>query len=236
MNRAAFFTAIRKLMGRISPVQLAVIEAILEATSQLCPEHRAYILATGWGEAKLTPQRENMSYSARRIREVWPGRPEAQRFARQPRALANAVYGGRLGNRSGSDDGWIYRGGGIDQLTGRENYRKLGIEDRPEAILSPQLAAQSLVQGMVSGRYTGRKLADFGTGKAFDAHAARAILNADVAANGTRYATYWRGFLGALSLAEAEPPIRPDVAKTEEGSKAGDGLSGLIYRIWEMFR
>lgn len=236
MNRAAFFTACRKLMGRISPVQLEVIEAILAATTQLCPEHRAYILATGWGEAKLTPQRENMSYSARRIREVWPGRPEAVRFARQPRPLANAVYGGRLGNRPGSEDGWIYRGGGIDQLTGRENYRKLGIEDRPEAILAPQLAATSLVHGMVTGRYTGRKLADFGIGKAFDAHAARAILNGDTAANGALYATHWRGFLDALRLAEAEPPTRPDVTHSEGGPKAGGGISRLIQRIWEMFR
>lgn len=28
-------------------------------------------------------------------------------------ALANSVYGGRLGNKVGTNDGWLYRGGAI---------------------------------------------------------------------------------------------------------------------------
>ncbi len=77
----------------------------------------------------LTIVRENGNYSAERIRQVWPTRPEAVKFARNPRGLFNAVYGARMGNqRNGTadDDGWNYRGGGFLQSTGRDNYETIG--------------------------------------------------------------------------------------------------------------
>jgi putative chitinase len=44
-----------------------------------------------------------------------------------PEAVANRVYGGRNGNGDeASGDGWTYRGSGHKQLTGRENYDKIG--------------------------------------------------------------------------------------------------------------
>ena len=212
MNNAAFFNAIRPLMGKVSPVQVQVAEAIIDRARGLSAEHLAYIFATAWGEARLTPKRENMNYTAKRIREVWPSRPEAVQFAGKPRELANSVYGGRLGNRVGTDDGWNYRGGGVDQLTGRDNYRKVGIENTPEKILEPEFAAASIVHGMTTGRYTGKKLADYGDGPAFKATSARAIVNGDVKLNGAKYAGYWVTFRDALQYAGwgTTPPVRPD--------------------------
>ena len=68
---------------------------------------------------------ENLSYSAERLTKVWPRRfptiAAAQPFARNPEALANKTYGGRMGNNN-PGDGWKFRGRGIKMLTGRDNY------------------------------------------------------------------------------------------------------------------
>lgn len=70
---------------------------------------------------------ENMNYRAETLMKVWPSRfpnlAAAQPFARNPEALANKVYGGRMGNNQ-PGDGWRFRGGGFIGLTGREVYTK----------------------------------------------------------------------------------------------------------------
>lgn len=72
---------------------------------------------------------ENLNYSAARLTQVWlkrfPTIASAEPYAHNPRALANKVYNGRMGNRTGSDDGWLFRGKGLWQATGRENVTKL---------------------------------------------------------------------------------------------------------------
>lgn len=79
---------------------------------------------------------ENLNYSAEAILKTWPKRfktiEEAQPFARNPQALANKVYNGRMGNAPDSDDGWNFRGSGFIQMTGKEaflpyiEYKKAG--------------------------------------------------------------------------------------------------------------
>jgi putative chitinase len=261
MNEAAFFAAVRTGFGvRLTQVQVRVAQAIMARAANLSVEHLAYIFATAWGEAKMTPKRENMNYSAKRIRQVWPSRPEAVAFAGKPEALANSVYGGRLGNRRGTDDGWRYRGGGVDQLTGRDHYTLVGIADAPEKILEPDFAAWSIVHGMTTGRYTGRKLSDYGDGSKFNARSARAIVNGDVKLNGTTYASHWRVFRDALRAAGWTPgaavplpkpaakpkprkaaPARESATTTDKGGGAasavttvGGGVVGgaLILGLW----
>lgn len=82
---------------------------------------------------------ENMKYSARRLMQVWPSRfrtlAQAIPFSWDPSdpdrediALANKVYGGRMGNEkdgTNDDDGWDHRGGGLIQHTGAEEYERL---------------------------------------------------------------------------------------------------------------
>ena len=72
---------------------------------------------------------ENLNYGAKGLVITWPKRfttsELANRYARQPEAIANFVYSNRLGNGDeSSGDGWKYRGRGIIQLTGKYNYQK----------------------------------------------------------------------------------------------------------------
>jgi putative chitinase len=91
---------------------------------------------------------ENLNYSAGRMMQVWPSRfptmASAQPYAGNPRALANKVYNGRMGNAAGSDDGWNFRGRGAAQTTGREGYARLAkatgldLVHHPDLVNDPQ--------------------------------------------------------------------------------------------------
>lgn len=80
------------------------------------------------GEFKLLE--ENLNYSAAQLQKTWPKRFDAAtaaQFQRKPEMIANKVYSDRMGNGSPeSGDGWRFRGRGIKQLTGRENYTNFG--------------------------------------------------------------------------------------------------------------
>jgi putative chitinase len=100
----------------------------------------------GHESAGFTKFEESLGYSAQRLCAVWPSRfPNllvAKPYANNPEALANKVYGGRLGNDQ-PGDGWRFRGRG-PQLTGRENYSAcakrtgLDIESHPDLAAKPE--------------------------------------------------------------------------------------------------
>jgi putative chitinase len=97
----------------------------------------AFLAQCSHESAQFTRLEENLYYSTpARISTVWPRlASRARSLAGNPRALANAAYANRNGNGDeGSDDGWLYRGGGLIQLTGRANYRQRGFEDHPETV------------------------------------------------------------------------------------------------------
>lgn len=82
----------------------------------------------------FTRMSENLNYAAGALLSMWPNRftPElANKIGRTNDHKANqveiakVVYGNRMGNEKNGtddDDGWKYRGGGIIQLTGKDNY------------------------------------------------------------------------------------------------------------------
>jgi predicted chitinase len=86
---------------------------------------------------------ESLNYRPERLLDVWPTRfktlEDAQPFARNPEALANNVYGGRMGNVD-PGDGWRYIGRGLLQLTGRESYEKYGKQLGVDLAGNPDLA------------------------------------------------------------------------------------------------
>lgn len=87
---------------------------------------------------------EALGYSPQRLCEVWPSHfpttAVAERYGHNPAALANHVYAGRMGNGDeASGDGWHFRGRGLIQLTGRENYHAFAQATRCDAIANPDL-------------------------------------------------------------------------------------------------
>lgn len=97
---------------------------------------------------------ENLNYSAGALMRTWPSRfPDAntaEKYAFHPQAIANKVYGGRMGNGvEETDDGWKYHGRGLIQLTGKENYGNCGsgigvdLLGNPGLLSTPEYAALS---------------------------------------------------------------------------------------------
>ena len=54
--------------------------------------------------------------------------------------IANRVYGGRMGN-TGPNDGWLFRGHGLIQLTGRANHKLFGDAIGVDLVAKPELAS-----------------------------------------------------------------------------------------------
>lgn len=81
----------------------------------------------------FTVLEENLNYSGNRLRAVFgkyfATNKIAAEFERQPEKIANRVYSNRMGNGDEeSGEGWKYRGRGILQITGKNNYRACSIE------------------------------------------------------------------------------------------------------------
>lgn len=133
-----FVSAINRAASRFditSPVRLA-----------------AFLAQVGHESGGLTRLVENLNYNAQGLANTWPsrfkdsnGQPSAlaNQIARKPELIANAVYGGRLGNGPvASGDGWRYRGRGLIQLTGKANYKEAGEALGVDLVANPELLEQ----------------------------------------------------------------------------------------------
>lgn len=118
------------------------------------PAHVAALLAqVGHESGLLRLTAENLNYSAQALLAVFPRyftTGQAEEYARKPERIGSRVYASRMGNGDeASGDGFRFRGRGLIQVTGRDNYRVCGsalgldLEARPELLETPVQASRS---------------------------------------------------------------------------------------------
>lgn len=115
------------------------------------------ILSVIGKESGFKPKGE-VSYattSNARIRKIFGNRvakysdEELDNLKKDQQKFFNVVYSKTVGNQGG-EDGWIYRGRGFNQLTGKKNYERLGnmigmgdkLVQNPELVNKPEVAAK----------------------------------------------------------------------------------------------
>lgn len=141
----------------IQPITLAMKEFGINTPVQ----QAMFIAQVGHESASFTLLVESFNYSINGLLATFGKRlsaDQASALGRQPgeksvpvnrqRAIANLVYSGRMGNKA-VDDGWKYRGRGLIQITGLDNYRacgtalKLDLISNPDQLQSDVNAARS---------------------------------------------------------------------------------------------
>jgi len=145
----------RRLCPNASPLGLSAFsraDVVLPAFGVNTPLRIAHFLAQAFHETGGLASKnleENLFYSAeglaRTFRKYFASVEAAQPYAKKPEAIANRVYGGRMGNIS-TGDGFRYRGRGVFQLTGKDNYRAIqgiigvNLVDNPDRAASAEYA------------------------------------------------------------------------------------------------
>jgi putative chitinase len=103
---------------------------------------------------------ENLNYSEKALNSVFgryfgKGKRDAKEYARDQEKIANYVYQDEFRSKRGAlgnvnpGDGWLFRGRGIKQLTGRNNYTQfantvdLSAEEAAEYVSTPTGAIES---------------------------------------------------------------------------------------------
>ena len=160
-------------------VKANIAEIWLPFVQQACERYQintknqeaAFIAQCAHESGGFTMLEENLNYRASTMAACWPARfgvknPDGtwakdakgarvpNKFAlaleRKPEMIANVVYASRMGNGpTESGEGWKYRGRGLKQLTGKDNYTRCGqaieanLVAEPDLLINPKYAALS---------------------------------------------------------------------------------------------
>lgn len=223
---AAFFDAARPIFdGKLSQSQVDGLNVILDGFTVYgdgSATKLAYVLATAFHETGRTMQPvKETQFTA-----------DVPTDATVKSRLTKAWKAGKM--KWVKSDYWSggFFGRGYVQLTHRENYARaskavgLDLVGNPDYALQPAIAVQILIEGMMQGWFTGKKLGDYITGTAFDFKQARRIVNGTESA--AKIAGYAEQFLIAVRAAEAatrnasKPSPAPKPAKSPNASQPKD--------------
>lgn len=151
MNQAQFQKAAGLSAGLAARWYTHIDAAMKEFGITAVNDQAMFIAQLGHESAGFTSLVENFNYSVDGLKKTFGkrltpyqcemlGRVDGKQIARQPQ-IANLVYGGRMGNIA-EGDGWKYRGRGLLQITGRENYTKCGTALKLDLVSTPELLEQ----------------------------------------------------------------------------------------------
>lgn len=162
-------------------IKLGASPAVAKALEDACIKYgittmlqKAHFLGQMAQESMgYTKVSEVMGYSAKRLSEVWPGRyakngvkgvPNDKAIALAkagPKAIANDVYGSRMGNeRDGinDDDGWDFRGQGYKMITGFDNVLAYSMDTYgDDRVVKDPTMLQRLPDSVYSGGWFWKK-------------------------------------------------------------------------------
>lgn len=152
--------AISKALSHASALQTGVV-AEWNPIPVLTPSAIAAFLGQTIYESQgYSSLEENLSYSWTRLREVFPKYFRTDRAAieaeKDEQRIANVVYAHRMGNGGVmSGDGYLYRGRGPIQITGRTNYKRFNqllslIGDGRDILSHPELISEDKYLGALS--------------------------------------------------------------------------------------
>ena len=118
---------------------------------KLSPNRAAHFFAqTAHESGGFKAFSENLNYGAKGLRGIFgkyfPNDALAKAYERQPQKIANRAYANRMGNGDeASGEGWLFRGRGALQLTGKFNYSEFAkYVNRPDVMTNPDLVAGEL--------------------------------------------------------------------------------------------
>jgi putative chitinase len=118
---------------------------------KLSPNRAAHFFAqTAHESGNFKAFSENLNYGAKGLRGIFrkyfPTDALAKAYERQPQKIANRVYANRMGNGDeASGEGWLFRGRGSLQLTGKFNFKAFSdYIGRPDVMTNPDLVATEL--------------------------------------------------------------------------------------------
>ena len=118
---------------------------------KLSPNRAAHFFAqTAHESGGFKAFSENLNYGAKGLRGIFrkyfPTDAMARAYERKPQKIANRVYANRMGNgNEASGEGWLFRGRGALQLTGKFNFKAFSdYIGRPDVMTNPDLVATEL--------------------------------------------------------------------------------------------
>jgi putative chitinase len=118
---------------------------------KLSPHRAAHFFAqTAHESGGFKAFSENLNYSAKGLRGIFGKYFQtdaiAKAYERQPQRIANRAYANRMGNGDeASGEGWLFRGRGSLQLTGKFNFKAFSdYIGRPDVMTNPDIVATEL--------------------------------------------------------------------------------------------